>query len=351
MKVIETFLLSTLLVTQVVLGQAEVHEWTNSGGTTIKAKFVRTDGETVTLFMNGRNFVVKLSDLKPDSQALVRKLSSLVPELSIHEKPASPSEPTIESRPAVKEKKNFPEIRVIKADWGGASLRDIGKVLNSTAKQLWPHASQDRLDTIIVDRSRTGPIVLYRRGNEKQYLVRLDTQKTFWSQYAFQFAHEFGHIICGYKAGDQSNQWFEESLCETASLFAMRRMREDWVQNPPYPNWKSYAQSLDEYAQERLDKHAWPAELSVGQWYAQHKKALRETPTDRAKNTTIATKFLPLFEQQPGRWSAVAYLNVHKTNSARDFPTYLADWKRACPKAFQKEFVGKLEKTFGVGKP
>ena len=209
--------LSLLFATHIVFGQADLHEWTNSGGTTIKAKFIRADADTVTLFMNGRNFVVKLSDLKPDSQALARKLSN----------PA----PSIEPKAAVKEKKNFPEIRAIKADWGGASLRDIGKVLNSSARQLWPHASPEELKPIIVDRSRTGPIVLFRRGNEGQYIVRLDTHKTFWSQYAFQFAHEFGHIICGYKAGDQSNQWFEESLCETASLFAMRRERKEWEES------------------------------------------------------------------------------------------------------------------------
>ena len=88
----------------------------------------------------------------------------------------------------------LPEIRVIKADWGGASLRDIVKVLNSSARQLWPHASQEQLKPIIVDRSRTGPIVLFRRGNEGQYIVRLDTHRTFWSQYAFQFSHATSSI-------------------------------------------------------------------------------------------------------------------------------------------------------------
>ena len=328
--------LSLLFATHIVFGQADLHEWTNSGGTTIKAKFIRADADTVTLLMNGRNFVVKLSDLKPDSQALARKLST----------PA----PSIEPKAAVKEKKSFPEIRAIKADWGGASLRDIGKVLNSSARQLWPHASQEELKPIIVDRSRTGPIVLFRRGNEGQYIVRLDTHKTFWSQYAFQFAHEFGHIMCGYKAGDQSNQWFEESLCETASLFAMRRMRKEWEEKPPYPHWKSYAPALEKYAQERLDSHAWPDSLTVTEWYDRNKEKLKENPTDREKNTMIATKLLPFFEQRPANWGAVAYLNTHKKKTPRSFSTYLADWKKACKLAGDKEFVGKLARMFGMEK-
>ena len=334
MNATKILLLFLLFATQVVFGQTDLHEWTNSGGTTIKAKFVRADAEAVTLFMNGRNFVVKLSDLKPDSQALVRKLSTPVP--------------AIEAKSAAKEKKSFPEIRVTKADWGGASLRDIGKVLNSSARQLWPHASQEELKPIIVDRSRTGPIVLFRRGNEGQYIVRLDTHKTFWCQYAFQFSHELCHILCGYKAGARDNLWFEESLCETASLFAMPRMRKEWDKEPPYPNWKGYSPSLEKYAQERLDQHAWPDSLTVAEWYQRNKEKLKENPTDREKNTTIATKLLPFFEQQPANWGAVAYLNTHKKKTPRSFSTYLADWKKACKLAGQKEFVGNLVKMFGV---
>ncbi len=323
------------------LGQAKIHEWTNKAGRTINAEFVKGDAETVTLFTNGRTYTLKLFDLKPESQALALKLSA--PPLSDANSPASIQA----SRPT---KGPMPTIQVADADWGGASLRDINKVLNSTAKQLWPHASQDRLDTIVVDRSNTGPIVLFQRGNEGQYRVRLDTHQNYWSQYAFQFAHEFGHILCGYKPGAKDNLWFEESLCETASLFAMRRMGKDWALNPPYPNWKSYAPSLGEYAQKRLDKYAWPKSLSVSEWYKQNQKELRQNPTNRAKNTTIATKLLPLFEQRPENWGAVAYLNISKKKTPRDFSIYLADWKKACKLASQKEFVSTLARMFGVEK-
>ena len=66
------------------------------------------------------------------------------------------------------------------------------KVLESAANQLTPYIWQKNLKPIQVERSQTGPIVLYKRGNNGEYLVRLNTQKTFWCQYAFQFAHELG---------------------------------------------------------------------------------------------------------------------------------------------------------------
>ena len=48
-----------------------------------------------------------------------------------------------------------------------------------------------------------------------------------------QFSHEIGHILCGYREGDQSNHWFEETICETAPLFALGKLSEDWKTSHP----------------------------------------------------------------------------------------------------------------------
>jgi hypothetical protein len=106
MKSIKFSILFLISVTQIVLAQSVIHEWTNSGGRTIKAKFVRGDADTVTLFINGRNFVINLSDLKPDSQELARKLSAppapaTPPSIPVN--PSVPSKPASPDPPAVKE--------------------------------------------------------------------------------------------------------------------------------------------------------------------------------------------------------------------------------------------------------
>ena len=99
MKPIKFSLLFLISITQIVLAQSVIHEWTNSGGRTIKAKFVRGDADTVTLFMNGRNFVIKLSDLKPDSQDLARKLSAPPAPATPPSTPVDPSVPSDPSSP------------------------------------------------------------------------------------------------------------------------------------------------------------------------------------------------------------------------------------------------------------
>lgn len=79
-------------------GQVEIHEWTNKGGRTIKAKFISGDASTVTIFLNGRNFVLKLSDLSEESQALARKLSA--PPAPVSPSPAkAPSSSGVEPSP------------------------------------------------------------------------------------------------------------------------------------------------------------------------------------------------------------------------------------------------------------
>ena len=84
---------------------------------------------------------------------------------------------------AAKPTRTHPEIKVVDANWQ-ASLRDIHAVLHSASSQLWPHAAQQKLDTIVVNRSKSGPIVLFRRGDKGQYFVNLDTHQQFWCQYA-----------------------------------------------------------------------------------------------------------------------------------------------------------------------
>ena len=233
------------------------------------------------------------------------------------------------------------------ADWGGADIEDVRKVLASAAQTLWAHVPDRRLAPIEVE-PKGGPIVLFGRGPGGAYRVRLDTGGTYWAQYAFQFAHEFCHILCRYEPSEQANKWFEESVCETASLFALRRMAETWKTDPPYPNWRSFAPHLASYAEDRLKAARLPAGTTLAQWYAGHAGHLRANACDRSKNLVVAGALLPLFEESPARWQAVQYLNAGARPQPRPLPLYLADWHRHCPAA-HRPFVRRVAALFGVG--
>lgn len=239
------------------------------------------------------------------------------------------------------------DIRVQGTNWGKGAIRDIEAVLQSTAKELWKNAEPEILQPILVTRSKQGPIVLFQRGPRGEYFVKLNTGERYWCQYAFQFAHEFGHILSRYKDGDTTNKWFEESICEVASLYALRAMAKSWKTGAPYPNWSGYSSHLQQYAKERIEQFKLPGDVHFGTWYAQNAVHLKTHPTDRRKNAAVAIELLPLFEENPGSWRAVHYLNESVWKEPQDFTTYLRNWHRHVPKEL-KPFVEKVSEKFGI---
>ena len=244
------------------------------------------------------------------------------------------------------ESKFLPTIKITPNIWGGAKTTDIHKVLLSTARQFLPHFNQDEPFCIIVNRSKAGPHCTLQKRANGEYFVQLNTEKQFWSQYAFQFAHELGHIICGYKKGDRSNLWFEETLCETASLFALKGMTKEWNKEPPFPHWKSYGKEFARYAEKRINKYSWPANQSISNWYLKHKNNLQQNPSNRERNVRIASQLLPFFQENPAGWEACSFLNKKKSNKKISFKTYLLEWKKACQTSNQKDFVNNLLNVF-----
>ena len=70
-----TSFLSGLLLTVSMVPGAVEREWTNNDGKTIRAKFVSANAQMVTLSMEGKVYVLKMSSLSPESQALASELT------------------------------------------------------------------------------------------------------------------------------------------------------------------------------------------------------------------------------------------------------------------------------------
>jgi hypothetical protein len=230
-------------------------------------------------------------------------------------------------------------------DWQ-ASPESVQAVLDSAAATLWRHFPDRELKPILVE-PKGGPIVLYQRTGGGEYQVRLDTGETYWSQYAFQFAHEFCHILCNYDEDAHRNRWFEEAVCETASLYALRAMASQWKDDPPYPNWREYSAALSKYADERLEKSKLPENQTLAQWLADHEASLYQNATDREMNLIVAAQLLPLFERSPASWEAVTWLNAAKATQSQTFAEYLADWRRESPDRHHA-FIRRVGESFGV---
>ena len=241
-----------------------------------------------------------------------------------------------------------PEIKILADDWGDGQPEDILAVLTSVAEIIFPLGGKTPYDSIWVSRSEKGPIVLYQRGKDGEYMVKLNTQDRYWCQYAFQFSHEIGHILCDYRHGDSSNLWFEETLGEVASLYTLLRLEESWKQSPPYPHWKEYAAEFTIYANERIKKYENEIPSDLTAWFRENKESLRKEPLDRPRNVSLAIRLLPLFDKFQEGWSACAFLNEKKSKTPRSFVSYLSGWYKTCPLPEQKNFVKKIALKFGI---
>ena len=233
-------------------------------------------------------------------------------------------------------------IDVAPGDWGNADVLDIKRVLDSVAGELlsFVEPPSSGLSIRVVPRGGS-PKVLYERGAEGQYVIQLTARDGRWFQYVFQFAHELCHVLSNFdhketsggQKVDESNQWFEESLCETASLFTLRRLAAVWEVKPPTRNWSGYGNIFSAYGVRLMSephRHL-PAGQSLRDWYAQNKSSLSDNPYLREKNELVAANLLPLFEAHPELWQSIPYLNPEKTSAGKPFAQYMADWQAASP--------------------
>lgn len=241
-------------------------------------------------------------------------------------------------------------LRVDNKGWGNGGHADIVAVLRSACDAIDQHRKGEKLDEpIFVRRGKDGPITLFRRNLRGEIIVQLDTGDRFWCQYAYQMAHEFCHVLCRFREGGRENLWFEESLCELASIFAMRSMAESWKADAPYTNWRGYSKSIRSYVTDVEKKYTLTKGTSLAAFYKEHAEALTENATDRDKNGKVAMQLLPLFEAEPEHWSAVAYVNRGKGKDDLPFAEHLRNWHDQAPPQ-HREFIKKIAKEFGFGR-
>lgn len=241
---------------------------------------------------------------------------------------------------------SMPEYR-IEAKPFEASETDIRAVLDSAGSQLWRYFPDYKIEKFVVQKGNKGPIVWYKRNDRGEIVMRLDTGELYWSQYAYQFSHEFLHILAQFDEDYAGNKWFEETLAETASLFCMRSMAREWKTNPPYSNWKSYSASLEDYAQDVIAKREKLDEQGMLAFYEKHKDTLRKTSTNRDLNGAMAVVLLQMFEERPQRWEAVRWLNSKPSPKGQTFEQYLQTWHDAVPRR-HKTFVRQIADLYGI---
>ncbi len=258
---------------------------------------------------------------------------------------SAPAEP-VQTQEDVSASATWPPDLLLVRDGWQANPEDVRAVLHSTGRELWQHFPDRRLEPLIIY-PQGGPITLYARGPINEIVIQLNTGNTFWSQYAFQFSHELCHVLAGYDQDPHGNDWFEESICELASLYTLRRMGETWKTDPPYDHWKDFSPNLTNYASDRIEPYRLKDGQTLADWHREHADALRSTATNRELNNVAAVALLDLFEAEQEHWNAISFLNAAEPAGPQTLEQYLRDWHQHCPEMHQP-FVAKIALRFEI---
>ena len=178
----------------------------------------------------------------------------------------------------------------------------------------------------------------------RPYEIR--TRDTYWRQYACQFSRELCHVMTGFgRFKRHRHKWFEESLCEAASLFVLHRLTEVWAEEPPLRVASEFAPNHATYAEAMEEKYrAFPGIARPG-WLAAKLEA-----GPRGLDGAAAVALPDGFRRDPTLWRDCLSLNRWDPSADATFSDYLESWTtflRECGSAARAPALAR--KTFQPG--
>lgn len=222
-------------------------------------------------------------------------------------------------------------------EWGAGNVNDVIAVLCSCRRCFLKNLDKAILPQkacVVIHSAYDYPWIKQHKMFDE---IFLDVRDRFWSQYAYQFAHELCHHVID-SVYDETSRfgWLEEALCELASLYCLRKMAEEWNYNPPYENWRDYSGSLSNYANSIIDCPDNHVE-HFNEWLNQNLPSLYINRYERDLNRIVAVKLFALFFAHPRMWRLIQYLANVKYDNTLSLVEYFRRLSTAVPPGLRRE--------------
>ena len=217
-------------------------------------------------------------------------------------------------------------VTVENGNWGATSLRTIHAVLASAAGVLADAFGRAPDAPIRVAPWSRNPQVF---DDQRPYQIRLSARDRYWSQYVYQFSHELCHVMTNFdRHNGHKHRWFEESLCELASLFVLHRLAELWKEKPPdtVPDAAGFAPNHQTYAERIAARYPRLSRDQLPDWFAGVIPTLEANPYERELCGAIAVALRDAFRADPTHWQDCCHLNHWDPNADATFANYLGSW-------------------------
>jgi hypothetical protein len=212
---------------------------------------------------------------------------------------------------------------------------------------------------IRVDEHSSGPpaIWLHRDMSSTAWII-VDIGQRAWSQLAYQFGHELGHVLSnswqGFAEPGGPCQWLEESLVEAFSLRGLGRLAASWKEEPPFAHDQAYGNAIADYRSNLEQNYSKLAADQGGleemtEWYRRHRQGIEGGHGLNEFAKAASLQFLAIYERTPESIEALGALNRWPKRSHVQLPEYLRQWNGSCVElGASTSLVGLVRKKLGV---
>ena len=191
-----------------------------------------------------------------------------------------------------------------------------------------------------VDEHPTGsPAVwLHADGSTTAWII-VDIGERAWSQLAYQFGHELGHVLANswqpHAKPGGACQWLEESMVEAFSLFGLGRLARNWKRTPPFPGDSAYGDAIADYRRKVEQEYGRLARDQGGlddlaAWFARHRNGIEAGDGLNAFARAASLKFLAEYERTPSCVEALGALNRWPKRTRVPIADYVRQWEASC---------------------
>jgi hypothetical protein len=251
----------------------------------------------------------------------------------------------------------------VRGDWTGALPQSAGSVLSRMREACLAGVrlvSDRQPGRLRVDNHAAGlpHVWLHGEGAALAWVV-VNVGPRDWSKLAYQFGHEFGHVLANSWQPQATPaipcQWLEEALVEAFALRGLGRLADSWTRDPPFAQDHAFGAAIAGYRRNILQGYA---ELAAGQrrgadfaaWFAAHRGALEAegglTPFAQAAAPTLLAEF----ERAPDSLASLGALNRWPGRSGVPLEDYLRRWEASCAElAAPAVLPGRLRMLLGLG--
>jgi hypothetical protein len=225
-------------------------------------------------------------------------------------------------------------------DWGG-SLPQAASVVISRMREVSLLGvrllSDQQPEELRVDDHSSGPPAIWLHDDApKTAWIIVDIGARAWSQLAYQFGHELGHVLCnswGPLAKPRPpSQWLEEALAEAFSIRGLGLLAASWEQTPPFPGDAPFGASIRQYRGNLIERYKGPAtpEGGISMWFCRNRNALEHDQSTREAEGPAVLGILAELEGDTACVEDLGAVNRWSARSGVPLEEYLALWEASC---------------------